>query len=78
MIPIGMSAQVRPAARSTADRALNTLRRWARQAAKPVKAAITRHGNVMKKPGAATVPTPDHVPEQQERTAAPGDVSARE
>lgn len=79
MIPIGMSAQVRPAVRSTAARALNALRRWARQAAKPVKAAIARHGNAMrKKPGAATVPTPDHVPEQQERTAAPGDVSARE
>ncbi|MFB6672003.1 hypothetical protein ACFCWG_06295 [Streptomyces sp. NPDC056390] len=58
---------------------MNALRRWARQAAKPVKAAIARQGDVTKtKPGAATVPTPDHVPEQQERTAAPGDVSARE
>lgn len=56
MIPIGMSAQARPAVRTTAARALYALRRWARQAAKPVKAAIARHGKVMrKKTGAARV-----------------------
>ncbi|MFC9613941.1 hypothetical protein [Streptomyces sp. NPDC056938] len=74
-----MSAQVRPAVRTTAARALYALRRWARQAAKPVKAAIARHGKVMrKKTGAARVSPLEHVPERQERTAAPGDVSARE
>lgn len=63
----------------TAARALKTLRRWARQAVKPVKEAIARHGGATKKkPGAATVATSDHVPEQRERTAAPGDVRARE
>lgn len=79
MIPIGMSAHVRPAVRTTAARALNALRRWARQGAKPAKAAIARHGKVMKKkPSAARVSPLDHVPERQERTAAPSDVSARE
>jgi hypothetical protein len=79
MIPIGMSARVRPVVRSAAARTLNALRRWARQAAKPMKAAIARHGKVMKKkPSAARVSPLDHVPERQERTAAPGDVSARE